>query len=216
MRDHPDDPSDPEPRRPDAVPVADPTRERILHAAAQVFAERGYARASTRALAEAAAVNEVTLFRRFGSKLNLLMAVVGRFSGLADLSAFVAGELTGDYRQDMLRLARLFQAMMAERRLSIRLMLCEAEHVPELGAVVGEMPFRLRQMLAGYLQRQIDAGRVRALDPEVMAQAFFGMFFAYNISESFVPEPLAGKDGTETVIAQFVDLFVAGTEKARG
>ncbi len=46
----------------------DDTRERILQAAAELFAEKGYARATTRSIAEAAKVNEVTIFRHFGSK----------------------------------------------------------------------------------------------------------------------------------------------------
>jgi AcrR family transcriptional regulator len=196
---------------PPSLTSAGSTRERILRAAAQVFAEKGYARATTRVIAAAAGVNEVTLFRQFGSKLNLLLAVIDQFSGLPGLSDLMGEQLTGDYRRDMLRLGHAFQGMMAARRTSIRLMMCEAEHVPELRAVVGQMPLQLRQMLAAYLRRQIDAGHVRPLEPEVMAQAFFGMFFAYNISETFVPEPLAGGVSDEAVVEQFVDLFVNGT-----
>ena len=61
------------------------TRQRILEAAAQVFAEKGYARATTRVLAAAAGVNEVTLFRHFGSKQNLFAAVIEQFGGPAQL-----------------------------------------------------------------------------------------------------------------------------------
>ena len=57
-------------------PTADPTHERILAAAAQIFAEQGYIRATTRAIAAAAGVNEVTLFRHFGSKKNLAQAAI--------------------------------------------------------------------------------------------------------------------------------------------
>ena len=60
---------------------ADDTRQRILKAAAVVFAEKGYARATTRALAAAAGVNEVTLFRHFGNKQNLFAAVIEQFGG---------------------------------------------------------------------------------------------------------------------------------------
>lgn len=47
-------------------------RERILEAAREVFAQHGSAGATTRRIAEAAGVNEVTLFRHFGSKEALL------------------------------------------------------------------------------------------------------------------------------------------------
>lgn len=187
------------------------TRERILRAAAQVFAEKGYVRATTRALAAAAGVNEVTLFRHFGNKLNLLVAVIHEWSGLPDVSALLEGRLIGDYRQDMLHLGRALHTTFAGRRTSLRLLLYEAEQVPELRRVLGEIPLQLRQVLAGYLRQQVAAGRVRPLDPEVMAQAFFGLFFAYNVGETLTPAPLAAGKNTELLVEQFVDLFVDGT-----
>ncbi|MBL0937370.1 MAG: TetR/AcrR family transcriptional regulator [Gemmatimonadaceae bacterium] len=51
-------------------------RERLLAAAAQVFACYGAAGATTRRIAAEAHVNEVTLFRHFGSKEALLDAAV--------------------------------------------------------------------------------------------------------------------------------------------
>ena len=49
---------------------------RLLEAALEVIAREGYAGATTRQIAAEAGVNEVTLFRRFGSKRGLMMAAV--------------------------------------------------------------------------------------------------------------------------------------------
>ena len=46
-------------------------RDRILEAAARVYAHHGYRGATTRLIANEAGVNEVTLFRTFGSKDSL-------------------------------------------------------------------------------------------------------------------------------------------------
>jgi AcrR family transcriptional regulator len=56
------------------------TRERILVAFLQVANERGLDGATTRAVAEAAGVNEVTLFRHFRDKAGLALAAVRHFS----------------------------------------------------------------------------------------------------------------------------------------
>jgi AcrR family transcriptional regulator len=53
------------------------SRERILEAAARVYAKHGFRGATTRLIAIEAGVNEVTLFRTFGSKSALLEAVLG-------------------------------------------------------------------------------------------------------------------------------------------
>jgi AcrR family transcriptional regulator len=52
------------------------SRERILEAAARVYAKHGFRGATTRLIANEAGVNEVTLFRTFGSKSALLEAVL--------------------------------------------------------------------------------------------------------------------------------------------
>jgi AcrR family transcriptional regulator len=52
------------------------SRERILEAAGRVYAKHGFRGATTRLIASEAGVNEVTLFRTFGSKSALLEAVL--------------------------------------------------------------------------------------------------------------------------------------------
>jgi AcrR family transcriptional regulator len=188
----------------------DDTRQRILQAAAQVFAQEGYARATTRALADAADVNEVTLFRHFGSKQGLFSAIIDAYAGPA-LATALSAQLSGDYRQDLLVMGGHVLNTLLERREATRLMLCEAEHFPEVRQVMAENPRQLRQTLAGYLRQQMAQGRVRPLHAEVAAQAFWGMFFAYTISQWLLDEPLDPELSTEELVAQLVDIFVQGT-----
>ncbi|OKK15997.1 TetR family transcriptional regulator [Streptomyces sp. CB00455] len=54
------------------------TRLRLLEAAADLFAERGYERTTVRAIAERVGANQALLFRYFGSKHRLLTEVVAR------------------------------------------------------------------------------------------------------------------------------------------
>jgi AcrR family transcriptional regulator len=183
------------------------TRERIIQAAAAIFATRGYAGATTQAIADAAGVNEVTLFRHFGSKQNLFMAVLERHSVLPDLEAALADRLTGDLRGDLLLIGRRFLEALAQRREAILMSLCEADQRPEVREVGGQMLHQMRGALAGYLRGQVEAGGLRDRDPEMMAQAFMGMFFAYTISRVML-----GEEGMppEEVVALFVEIFVDG------
>src|SRR5579883_146165 len=52
------------------------TQQRLLDAAREVFARDGISRATTREIARVAGVNEVTLFRQFATKDNLLAAAL--------------------------------------------------------------------------------------------------------------------------------------------
>lgn len=186
------------------------TAQRILEAAARVFSERGYAGTTTRALAAAAGVNEVTLFRHFGTKQGLFQVVVTRFSAVPKLEA-MAGQLTGDYRADLMAVAGRYLAMLYRNRRAILMTMAEAQRRPGIRAVIAAPPAQQRQMLAAYLRRQIESGVVRPLpNPELTAQAFFGMFFEYAMAQ-LLADPGAPQPVDEDVITQFVDIFVRGT-----
>jgi len=67
------------------------TRERLLAAAARVLAQSGFAGTTTRRVAEEAGLNEVTLFRQFGTKERLLAEAV-RLHGVAPSAVSLPAE----------------------------------------------------------------------------------------------------------------------------
>jgi AcrR family transcriptional regulator len=52
------------------------SREKVVRSALSLFSSQGITATTTKQIAEAAGVNEVTLFRQFGSKQGLLLAVI--------------------------------------------------------------------------------------------------------------------------------------------
>ena len=61
------------------------------------------------------------------------------------------------------------------------------------------------------LEGQMARGKVRPGHAEAMAQAFWGMFFAYAIGLGILAEPVQPEISTGDLVAQFVDIFVEGT-----
>jgi len=100
-----------------------PTRERILVAALQVFAERGFEGARTRDIAERAGANLGLITYYFASKEKLWQAAVSRaFDELqAELSS-IAASGAGDERERLERILRGFVRFVARRPEFMRLM----------------------------------------------------------------------------------------------
>jgi AcrR family transcriptional regulator len=69
------------------------TRQRLIHAAIELFAAQGVTETTTKQIAELAQVNEVTLFRQFGNKHGLLLAVIEDAEVFARLGQSLANEL---------------------------------------------------------------------------------------------------------------------------
>lgn len=69
------------------------TRQKLIQAAIELFASQGVSETTTKQIAELAQVNEVTLFRQFGNKHGLLLAVIEDASVFAQLGQSLATEL---------------------------------------------------------------------------------------------------------------------------
>ncbi len=186
------------------------TRSSIMEAASQLFAEKGFAGTTTRAIAELAGVNEVTLFRHFGTKEKLAKAIMDQFGGPA-IAEDLELRFSGNYEQDLMLMGQMMMKVMTDRVDAIRMAICEAGHFPEFQQMVVENPRRLRQMLARYFQKQMDANLIHPGHPEALAQAFLGMFFSYSVLSGLLNETVQPEISPEELTAQFVTLFVRGT-----
>ena len=122
----------------------------ILTAALDVIMQKGYAGATTREIAAAAGINEVTLFRRFGSKKKLLMAAVEREA--EDFNVAAIG-YTGDLGADLTAVVQFYYDMAQTRGRFVAMVMTEMQRQPELMDIM-ETPLsiigRVTQMLAQY------------------------------------------------------------------
>ncbi len=195
-------------------PKPEETRQRIIDAAAEVGSKVGYAKATTKAIAEAAGVNEVTLFRHFGTKENLFSAAIEQYGG-PGMVPTIEAQLTGDYHQDLMTIGNILMTVLVERREMLRLLLCESANIPEVRTVLARNPRELRKMTARYLESQMEKGTIKEQHPEALAQAFMGMFFSYAISLNMLDESIQPSISEPELVSLFVDIFIAGTILAK-
>src|SRR6187402_2058235 len=98
----------------ETLPEKNSTRKRLLDAAFRVCAERGLHRATTREIADAARVNEVTLFRHFGTKEKLIAALFERSLAAQEESLSDPEADANDLNRDLHRYARRYSQMLFE------------------------------------------------------------------------------------------------------
>src|ERR687886_2533165 len=152
-------------------------RDKLLDAAARVYAEAGYRGATTRRIAQEAGVNEITLFRHFGSKDALILEAV-RHSG-DPFSLPELPDVPEDPQRELTRWAREHHATIYERRSLIRTCFGEMAERPEVGLHATEGPVRAAQYLAAYFARLREHGFTEAeFDPSVPAWMLLACVFA--------------------------------------
>ena len=125
-------------------------RQKLLEAAARVFAEAGFRGATTRRIAEEAGVNEVTLFRLFGSKAQLMAEAIECVN--ADCGPRLPAE-PGDVEQELTEYCATSLEFMRQIRFMIRKTMAEIEERPEMAAFVSEQKTPQFRELVGYASK---------------------------------------------------------------
>jgi AcrR family transcriptional regulator len=171
-------------RRPQSqTPQRSNAAERLLDAAARVFARKGLKGATTREIAIEAGLSEMTLFRRFGTKEKLLRAVVERFFARR-IEPPVVHEPPGDLRAALLHYAKLQHRLMDESLPIIRVLLGELHHFSKDHRDVLHDVFRpMRSAMNTLLSAQQKKPR-RGADVEMLIDMLEGVIFIDSLRRS--------------------------------
>src|ERR1035438_10398506 len=172
-----------------AVRRRPPTRQLILSAASRVFARDGLEGATTRAISREAGVNEVTLFRHFGTKERLLEAVVGSAFGPGGEAAAAPGRGGRNLRADLVLFARRYEALLVANLPLIRTMIGEIHrHALCQRQALKGIFWPMRAALVERLRLARRTGEARpGLHPAVAADIFAGAIFASVLRRSSSP-----------------------------
>ena len=119
--------------------------ERVFRAAIQAVIERGFARATTKQIAEAAGISEVTLFRKYESKSEVVKQAI--FATAVQMDFTAASDYTGDVAADLQRVVAAYQALSAQHGQFITTLMGEIARHPELGDLLDDYSIYLATLL---------------------------------------------------------------------
>ena len=199
------------------------SRDRILEAAIRVYAEHGFKGATTRRIADEAGVNEITVFRHFGSKDALITEALG--ACVASPNAVDLPVVPTDPERELTAWAVAELADLREHRALIRRVISEMVERPEIvqttsqGAISAEQ--RLRDYVArlhehGFLTDVGDADEQQELDRTAVSMLMSALF-ADAMWRDAMPEvcaPPAGRVPT-VYVRTFLRALGADVSRAR-
>jgi AcrR family transcriptional regulator len=183
-------------------------KAQILEAAADIFRIKGYSRATTKEIADAADVSEGTLYNYFNSKRDLLIGLTQDFAtetveAIADIQAenvedIIIQVLTG--RFEHIRKKRMLTLFLHEARMDAEI---HRHYVKEaLSPFIREAEERIQVL--------IDAGIMRPVHPGLAARTFVaamtGFAIMFEVGDDAVIEEMSSEDLAATV----ADIFLNG------
>src|SRR5262245_33775114 len=157
----------------------------LLDAARQVFLERGLD-ATTAEIAERAQISESVIFHRYKTREGLAVAVFERQltmpPAFEKLAALVG---RGDIAEHMYEVGQGLIDLMKTVLPLMMMAFSTPTKMPQFHRrVCTPHPIKLRmiRLLSGYFEAEIRLGRLRAVDPEILARTFLGAVQHYVMS----------------------------------
>jgi len=167
-------------------------RDRILDAAKKVYAQHGFRGATTRLIAIEAGVNEVTLFRTFGSKAALFEALMQEHSAASPIPDLP--DLPVDPVREMTEWCAAILHHLRENRSLIRTSFGEIEDRPAAAVSMCEGPNCAGAILRGYANRLQSMG-IAAYDADtptavaMLMSSMIGDAISRDVMPSAFPQP---------------------------
>ncbi len=173
--------------------VVEDRRDQIIDAAMQVFAQRGFTRATNKDIAREAGITPGLIYYYFDSKEDLLKTIIETRS---------PAQLMTTLPPQVFELPpEIFMRMLILRALSIietdqfiqltRMILPEVVHNTELEPIIFPMIRRLLEFLGTYFEVQMEKGALRRVDGVLTAQVMVGSVFIFVLRRQILHDPIA-------------------------
>jgi AcrR family transcriptional regulator len=167
-------------------------RDRILDAAKSVYEQHGFRGATTRLIAIEAGVNEVTIFRTFGSKAALFEALMQNHVAQSPIPPLP--DNPSDPEDEMTEWVASVLGHMRENRVLIRTSFGEIEERPDAAVSMCEGPNCAGMILTDYVLRLQSLGLA---DPDgdiqtvvaMLMSSMFGDAISRDVMPNTFPQP---------------------------
>jgi TetR/AcrR family fatty acid metabolism transcriptional regulator len=168
--------------------------ERILDAAAAVFAHKGYHEATIREIAELADVADGTIYNYFDNKFDLLISILARIAELEQLPDELLQALQGDVREFFVAAFQERMGRIEEGEEMLRAVLPQVFVNPELRArFYQQYVLRIAGLLEPYVQAQVESGCIRAVDVPLTVRMVQAQFVGMLVLRILGDDPLRSR-----------------------
>jgi len=194
-------------------PKDEDRRQQILDAAQKVFAAKGFDGASIKDLAKAARISPGLLYWYFKDKTDLLVSL------LTERIEAAFGQLPGSVSFDappeefLPQFARFYIGMFEQpmNTALFKVMITNTPSFPPaIRRVQSGMVNRVLSMLQGYFQRQIELGRMRPCDTEMVTRTFMGSIVAFLLLRHVLQDERGRELSVETFVDGVTDVILRG------
>ncbi len=183
-------------------------RTQILDAAAKVFAEKGFHRATIKEIAGVAGISDGTIYNYFDNKEALLIGILNRLDEMESRAEQLEAGLEHSFQDMLAAFLRRHIELYLPNMTMFRAILPEVLVNPKLRALYYEQNvLPTQKMLEAHLQIRVERGELRSIDVSQTARSLSSMLLGSMLLHVF-DEEIPPEDMPENL----VDLLFSGMQ----
>jgi len=187
------------------------SKEKILQASMDLFVRNGYKKTTTKLIAKEAGVNEVTIFRLFGKKKEIIAEIIKYKMGNIDpLASYFKNDAKFNLSEDLYNSSVLYFNSMS-KNLPLMLTLLE-----ELGGdferIFSKLPMRVKEAYKSYFDEMHKRGIIIEQDTEFLALSFSTLIVGLAVTKIMTNKVII-ELSTEEFIRRNAEIFARGISK---
>lgn len=185
------------------------TIDKILSVAENLISTKGYSHVTIKSIASAASVSEMTVYRNFGTKQEILDAIINKYPNSISLKYFFENNLKYDLEKDLLEVSRLYHNLMNQHKQVYLISIMERNNIADMHLILHKHAEELRELLIEYFKTM--QFKEKVIDCNSETQALMFMNFNYG---KFVSDLLANKSlsslSLDDYLKEVVSILVKG------
>ncbi len=187
-------------------------REQILEAALEVFAAKGFDRATNKDIARAAGITPGLIYHYFKSKKEVLLDAMGKYSPLKVIRSITPAMLEMP-PEAFLRLIvqEVLTVLETEKFIAmIKVFLPEAMHKGVIAPAVFSAMMEATTFLEGYLKRKMESGDLLPADAALTSHLMLGGLMDLVLRRRIIGDPTVLKFSHEQIAQNVVATTLKG------
>lgn len=192
----------------------DETSQKIIDAMMSLVRDKGYVATTTKDIARVAGVNECTLFRKFGSKKDIVLHGIDQERWRGNVTEDAFQNVIWDLKSDLEMFMNEYMNRISKDFVRLSIGLRAPQIYEETAPLIMKIPNAFVFSLIGYFEKMEEKGKLPHLDFECLAMTIFSSTFGYTFLRASFDDELTQIE-QDNYIKRSVEVFCNGIPQMR-